>query len=123
MACTSCEKLRVMLQHAEFSMRSSIEMAERWRKTAELATGLAEECMARADDGERVIRSSEKERLASWWDDTEARSAEAHAVYQQEAHRRGDVRHPDAYEDLSDATKEWDRVLVRWVASTIRRSK
>jgi hypothetical protein len=58
--------------------------------------------------------------LIAFWSDTEARSADAHAVYQKEAHRRGDVRHPDAYADLSDATKEWDRVLVRWVAETIR---
>ena len=60
------------------------------------------------------------EGLLAFWSDTEARSAEAHAVYQTEAHRRGDVRHPDAYADLSEATKEWDRVLVRWVAETIR---
>lgn len=52
--------------------------------------------------------------LVMWWCDTEARSSEAHAVYQEEAHRRGDVRHPDAYADLSEPTKEWDRVLVRW---------
>ena len=57
--------------------------------------------------------------LLSWWGDVEARSADAHAVYQREAHRRGDVRHHDAYEELSDATKEWDRVLVRWVSETI----
>lgn len=61
-----------------------------------------------------------RERIARWWDDTEARSAEAHEVYQIEAHRRGDVRHPDAYAELKDSTKEWDRVLVRWVAATIR---
>jgi len=58
--------------------------------------------------------------LLRWWSDVEARSADAHAVYQVEAHRRGDVRHPDAYADLSEATKEWDRVLVRWVLGTLR---
>lgn len=58
--------------------------------------------------------------LERFWADTETRSADAHHVYQVEAHRRGDVRHPDKYEDLSEATKEWDRVLVRWVQSTIR---
>jgi len=57
--------------------------------------------------------------LRAFWSDTEARSADAHAVYQAEAHRRGDVRHPDAYDDLSEPTKEWDRVLVRWVQSTL----
>jgi hypothetical protein len=58
------------------------------------------------------------EKVLVHWQDVEARSAEAHAVYQQEAHRRGDVRHPDAYADLSEPTKEWDRVLVRWVLDT-----
>lgn len=47
--------------------------------------------------------------------DIEALSARLHEVYQKEAHRRGDVRHADAYEDLPDLTKEWDRVLARWV--------
>lgn len=42
-------------------------------------------------------------------------SAQLHDVYQKEAHRRGDVRHPDSYADLSDETKEWDRVLARWI--------
>lgn len=49
--------------------------------------------------------------------DEEALSARFHDIYQKEAHRRGDVRHADAYEDLSDATKEWDRVLARWVVA------
>lgn len=57
--------------------------------------------------------------LAKHWGDTEARSEEAHAVYQEEAHKRGDVRHPDAYAELSEPTKEWDRVLVRWVERKI----
>lgn len=60
--------------------------------------------------------------VEKYWADTEARAADAHSVYQAEAHRRGDVRHPDAYADLSEATKEWDRVLVRWVAEAIKRS-
>lgn len=42
-------------------------------------------------------------------------SARLHEIYQKEAHRRGDVRHADAYDDLSDAVKEWDRVLARWI--------
>lgn len=45
----------------------------------------------------------------------EALAARFHDIYQVEAHRRGDVRHPDPYEDLSELTKEWDRVLARWV--------
>ncbi len=47
--------------------------------------------------------------------DIEALSARLHDVYQKEAHRRHDVRHSDAYENLSDDTKEWDRVLARWI--------
>jgi hypothetical protein len=42
-------------------------------------------------------------------------SARLHDIYQKEAHRRGDVRHADAYDDLSEETKEWDRVLARWI--------
>lgn len=47
--------------------------------------------------------------------DVEALSARLHDIYQKEAHRRGDVRHPDTYGDLSESTKEWDRVLARWI--------
>lgn len=49
--------------------------------------------------------------------DLEVLSARLHEVYQKEAHRRGDVRHADRYEDLSEATKEWDRVLARWIVT------
>lgn len=45
----------------------------------------------------------------------EALAARLHDIYQVEAHRRGDVRHADAYDDLPDDTKEWDRVLARWI--------
>lgn len=47
--------------------------------------------------------------------DIEALSSRSHDIYQKEAHRRGDVRHADIYADLSEPTKEWDRVLARWV--------
>jgi hypothetical protein len=47
-----------------------------------------------------------------WVEDLASR---LHDVYQKEAHRRGDVRHAEKYEDLSEATKEWDRVLARWI--------
>lgn len=47
--------------------------------------------------------------------DVDRLSARLHDIYQAEAHRRGDVRHADAYDDLPDDTKEWDRVLARWV--------
>lgn len=32
-----------------------------------------------------------------------------------EAKRQGDVRHKDAYADLSEPVKDFDRALVRWV--------
>ena len=51
----------------------------------------------------------------------EQRSAEAIAAYQVEAHRRGDAHHADNYDDLKESTKEWDRVLVRWVIESLRR--
>lgn len=47
--------------------------------------------------------------------DLEALSGRLHDIYQKEAHRRGDVRHADSYADLSEDTKEWDRVLARWI--------
>jgi hypothetical protein len=47
--------------------------------------------------------------------DVESLSARFHDIYQKEAHRRGDVRHADSYDELSEDTKEWDRVLARWV--------
>lgn len=49
--------------------------------------------------------------------DIEALSARLHDIYQKEAHRRGDVRHDDAYAALSESTKEWDRVLARWIVN------
>ncbi len=70
---------------------------------------------------ERAARAEAALRdLGSFWGEIEERSSDAHDVYQKEAHRRGDVRHADAYADLPEATKEWDRVLVRWVFGTIR---
>jgi len=40
---------------------------------------------------------------------------EFHYIYQQEAKRQGDVRHKDAYADLPENIKEFDRVLARYV--------
>lgn len=39
-------------------------------------------------------------------------SAELHEIYQTEAKRQGDVRHSDNYEQLSENTKNYDRVLA-----------
>jgi hypothetical protein len=76
--------------------------------------------MSDAKNLEKHCMAKEKlAKLTAYWSDTEARSKDAHNVYQKEAHSRGDVRHPDDYEDLSESTKEWDRVLVRWVQETL----
>jgi len=53
-------------------------------------------------------------------DDVESLSRKFHAIYQKEARRQagtGDdtVRHPDEYDDLPERTKEYDRVLARFV--------
>jgi hypothetical protein len=38
-----------------------------------------------------------------------------HGVYQEEASRQGDVRHPEDYEDLEERFREYDRALARWI--------
>ncbi len=45
----------------------------------------------------------------------ETLSAQLHNIYQQEASRQGDVRHSNLYADLRDSTKEFDRVLARFI--------
>lgn len=82
----------------------------------------AEEAEAKLSDLRALVaaRDTRIRELIEHWSDVEARSADAHAVYQKEAHKRGDVRHAEAYDDLSEPTKEWDRVLVRWVRDNIR---
>jgi hypothetical protein len=45
----------------------------------------------------------------------EALSAKLHDIYQHEARRQGDVRHQEAYADLTESTKEFDRVLARFI--------
>ena len=46
-----------------------------------------------------------------------------HEVYQKEAHRQKDVRHPEKYEDLPENIKEYDRVLAKqiliWIDSAV----
>lgn len=42
-------------------------------------------------------------------------SAKLHEIYQIEARRQGDVRHHDDYEALKENTKEFDRVLARYI--------
>lgn len=47
--------------------------------------------------------------------DIERLSAVLHAIYQAEARRQDDTRHPDDYDALSENTKEYDRVLARHI--------
>lgn len=45
----------------------------------------------------------------------EALSSRLHDIYQLEAHRQDNTRHPDDYDTLSEPIKEYDRVLARWI--------
>ena|SRR5437899_12478905 len=52
-------------------------------------------------------------------DGIESSAAEFHQVYQAEAKRQGDVRHKDAYDDLAENIKDFDRALARHVLRLI----
>lgn len=45
----------------------------------------------------------------------ETLSSQLHDVYIKEAKHQGDVRHKDAYEELPENIKEFDRVLARFI--------
>lgn len=77
-----------------------------------------QEAHAAIDALVQAVREAVLESAAARFDGEEA-AARLHAVYQKEAHRRGDVRHPDDYNDLSEATKEWDRVLAKFCVAEI----
>ena len=98
------------VHRAENSMRAmfSKDYAEKFHKATERIKDNALEEAAKIFDSPETI---------------ETMSAHAHDAYQAEAHRRGDVRHADKYDDLSEPTKEWDRVLCRWAAREIRALK
>ena len=49
-------------------------------------------------------------------------AAKFHEIYMVEARRQGDVRHKDAYADLSENIKEFDRVLARYVLAERERA-
>lgn len=50
----------------------------------------------------------------------EVLSSKLHNIYQKEARRQGDVRHTDVYADLKENTKEFDRVLARFIIKHVR---
>ena len=45
----------------------------------------------------------------------ESLSAKLHEIYMLEAKRQGDVRHEWDYSKLKESTKEYDRVLARFI--------
>lgn len=100
------ERLRAELTEAHSRLAAAMKSAER-------SAAMRSEAESKVERAEARLA-----KVVGHWSDTEARSAEAHAVYQKEAHRRGDVRHADSYDELPEPTKEWDRVLVRWVHAT-----
>ena len=55
--------------------------------------------------------------------DVESLSAKFHEIYQAEAKRQGDMRHKDAYDDLPENIKEFDRVLARYVIGLVQRGQ
>lgn len=57
------------------------------------------------------------------WEDLELLSAKLHEIYQIESKRQGDCRHPDDYNALSENTKEYDRVLARFIKSLLAKAK
>lgn len=48
-------------------------------------------------------------------DEVESLSAILHEIYMKEAERQGDVRHDWDYSKLKESTKEYDRVLARYI--------
>lgn len=51
----------------------------------------------------------------SEWERIEELSAILHSIYMKEATRQGDVRHDYDYSKLRESTKEYDRVLARYI--------
>ena len=49
----------------------------------------------------------------------EVLSAQLHAIVQQEATREGDLRHSLAYADLPERTKDFHRVLARFIVKHV----
>lgn len=55
--------------------------------------------------------------MSTWRERT---AAKIHEIYMKEARRHSDVRHKDAYEDLPENIKEFDRVLADWHAQELK---
>ena len=48
-------------------------------------------------------------------EEIEELSSKLHDVYMEESRKQGDVRHHDDYYKLKESTKEYDRVLARYI--------
>jgi hypothetical protein len=55
--------------------------------------------------------------------DVESLSRKFHEIYMKEARRQGDVRHKDNYDELPENTKEFDRVLARYVLKLLSQAQ
>lgn len=72
--------------------------------------------MSLSNDLERILAwEHDEKRVFPHIEIMEPLSATLHAVYQREARRQGEGRHPDDYETLPEHTKEYDRVLARFI--------
>ncbi len=101
---------------------SGCEGAARWRGSPEDFIITCGKCMG---TGRRDLRGPKKPPLVISLGrrepcpdceparDVERLAAEFHAIYQAEARRQGDVRHPDDYATLPERVKDFDRVLAR----------
>jgi chromosome segregation ATPase len=100
------ERLKRFIEAANLSPAAYDLLEEQKRRiaTLEAELSLANGCIATLD--------AEVERL----------SAQLHAIYQAEARRQAgtgedEVRHPDDYDALPEHTKDYDRVLARYILS------
>lgn len=124
--CAHQELLDAQEGFADYKYRSEVLEKERDEARAEVARLVrlhddVERYWQEAEERLKDVAERQREACASWFvSNLENAAADAHAAYQREAHRRGDVRHADNYDDLPDATKEWDRVLCRWASDAVR---
>jgi hypothetical protein len=115
------QQARIKAENERDEARAEVEYA--YREGGALHEAKIAQAEAEQERDAAYQRGAEamREAAAEWFTgDIERAAAGAHEAYQREAHRRGDVRHADAYAELPDATKEWDRVLCRWVAGEVR---
>jgi len=124
------ERLKKAAEETEHSMHLRVRagydkaIADSWREKVLDVERERDEARAEVErmrNELRTVAERQREACASWFvSNLKNAAADAYAAYQREAHRRGDVRHADNYDDLPDATKELDRVLCRWRSHAVR---